>query len=86
MENDGHDETGSAGGHPNAGWDANQCELVEIDPATNSVSVYRLDFRSGCALGAPWVIEPSKGTTAFRYTHAGMAARSKRPSCWTAPK
>ena len=79
MENDGHDETGSAGGHPNAGWDANQCELVEIDPATNSVSVYRLDFRSGCALGAPWVIEPSKGTTAFRYTHAGMAARSKPP-------
>ena len=40
MENDGHDETGSAGGHPNAGWDANQCELVEIDPATNSVSVH----------------------------------------------
>lgn len=79
MENDGHDEGGSTGGHPNAGWDANQCELVEIDPATHAVSVHRLDFRSGCALGAPWVIEPSKGAAGFRYTHAGMAARSKPP-------
>ena len=24
-----------------------------------------------------------RGTTAFRYTHAGMAARSRPPSCWT---
>ncbi|OUO86323.1 metallophosphoesterase [Gordonibacter sp. An232A] len=79
MENDGYDETGSAGGHPSAGWDANQCELVEIDPATHAVSVYRLDFRSGCALGEPWIIEPSKGATGFRYTHSSMAKRSKPP-------
>lgn len=79
MENGGHDETGSTGGHPNAGWDANQCELVEIDPATHAVSVYRLDFRSGSVIGAPWVIEPSKGVAGFRYTHADMASRSKPP-------
>ncbi|WP_233789248.1 metallophosphoesterase [Eggerthella lenta] len=79
MENDGYDEGGSSGGHPNAGWDANQCELVEIDPATHAVSVYRLDFRNGCTIGEPWVIEPSKGAAGFRYTHAGMAERSKPP-------
>ena len=79
MENDGYDEGGSTGGHPNAGWDANQCELVEIDPATHAVSVYRLDFRNGCTIGEPWVIEPSKGVSGFRYTHAGMAERSKPP-------
>lgn len=79
MEDNGYDETGSASGHPAAGEDANQCELVEIDPATHIVSVYRLDFRIGAALGAPWIIDPAKGTEGFRYTHADMAARSRPP-------
>lgn len=79
MADGGYDEDGDANGHPSAGQDANQCELVEIDPETHAVSVYRLDFRSGRALGEPWIIEPSKGVAGFRYTHAGMAERSKPP-------
>ena len=79
MSGDGMDETGNNGGHPNAGQDANQCELVEIDPATHAVNVYRLDFRDGSTIGEPWSIVPSQGTAGFKYTHAAMETDSKPP-------
>lgn len=79
MEHDGQDEAGATNGHPDAGWDANQCELVEIDPTTHTVCVYRLDFRSGKTIGMPWNIDPSQGAAGFRYTHADMEVRSKPP-------
>ncbi|WP_241157378.1 LamG-like jellyroll fold domain-containing protein [Adlercreutzia sp. ZJ242] len=79
MSGDGLDETGSGEEHPNAGQDASQCELVEIDTATHAVTIHRLDFRNGAALGQPWVIVPSQGRDGFRYTHAGMEQAAKPP-------
>ncbi|WP_165054283.1 MULTISPECIES: metallophosphoesterase [unclassified Adlercreutzia] len=79
MSGDGLDEMGDGGGHPAAGQDASQCELVEIDTTTHAVTIHRLDFRNGAALGQPWVIVPSKGRDGFQYTHAGMKQAAKPP-------
>lgn len=79
MAECGADDGGSTGGHPDAGQDANECELVEIDPSTNVVTIYRMDFRNGAILGTPWTIDPRAGTAGFRYTHGGMEARSLAP-------
>ena len=79
MSGDGFDEAGDEGGHPDAGQDANQCELVEIDTATNAVTVYRLDFREGAVLGEPWTIVPSEGVEGFKYTTAAMEEASQAP-------
>lgn len=79
MAECGADDGGSTGGHPDAGQDANECELVEIDPSTNVVTIYRMDFRNGAILGTPWTIDPQAGTTGFRYMHSGMSARSLAP-------
>ena len=79
MSGDGFDEAGDEGGHPEAGQDANQCELVEIDTATNAVTVYRLDFREGAVIGEPWTIVPSEGVEGFKYTTAAMEEASKAP-------
>ncbi len=79
MAECGADDVGNTGGHPDAGQDANECELVEIDPSTNVVTVYRMDFRNGAILGTPWTINPQAGAAGFRYTHSGMAARSLAP-------
>lgn len=79
MSGDGFDEAGDEGGHPDAGQDANQCELVEIDTATNEVTVYRLDFREGAVIGEPWTIVPSEGAAGFKYTHPAMEEASQPP-------
>lgn len=79
MSQGGADEAGGNGGHPDAGQDANQCELVEIDPNTHIVTVYRMDFRDGRALGTSWTIDPRIGTGGFHYAHDDMAARSLPP-------
>ena len=76
---EGYDETGDDGAHPEAGQDASQCNLVEIDPSTNAVSIYRVDFREGTTIGEPWVVIPSEGTAGFRYTTAAMKEASKPP-------
>ena len=79
MAGDGFDEDGDEGGHPAAGQDANQCELVEIDTATNAVTVYRLDFREGAVIGEPWTIVPSEGVAGFKYTYPQMKEASQPP-------
>ncbi len=79
MAGDGFDEDGDEGGHPAAGQDANQCELVEIDTATNAVTVYRLDFREGAVIGEPWTIVPSEGVAGFKYTYPQMEEASQPP-------
>lgn len=76
---EGLDEEGSTKAHPAAGQDASQCELVEIDPATHAVSIYRLDFREGAVLGDPWLVIPSEGRAGFRYTYAAMEETSLPP-------
>lgn len=66
-------------GHPADGDDANQCELVDIDPATHVVTVYRMDFREGACLGEPWSFSPNDQSTKV-YTSAAMEARSLPPT------
>lgn len=81
MESDGADSNGNKSGHPSDGHDANNCELVEIDLATNDVTVYRLDFRNGQpVIGEPWVIETKKGANAFHYRWEDMEQESKQPA------
>ncbi|MBX9035154.1 LamG-like jellyroll fold domain-containing protein [Gordonibacter massiliensis (ex Traore et al. 2017)] len=76
---DGYDENGSAGGHPNSGYDASQCLLVEVDPANgHEVTIRRMDFRRGTYLGRPWTFKVSDKST-WVYTHEAMGAASKPP-------
>lgn len=79
MSGDGSDESGDDGGNPDAGQDASQCELVEIDAATNAATIYRLDFREGAVLGEPWAIDVASGADGFRYTTERMASSSGAP-------
>lgn len=80
MSRDGQDKDGNGGGHPADGHDANNCELVEIDTATNEVTVYRLDFRNeDPVVGTPWVIDPSAGKGGFRYTTKQFESEAKPP-------
>ncbi len=74
-----YDEAGSYGGHPDSGQDASQCELVEIDTATNEVTIYRLDFREGAVLGQPWTVDASRGADDLQYTTDKMEAASAAP-------
>lgn len=73
------DEDGGDGGHPDAGQDACQCELVEIDTATNQVTIYRLDFRAGAVLGEPWTVNVADGPNGFLYTTKQMESASAAP-------
>ncbi len=75
MSGDGYDESGDDGGHPDAGQDASRCELVEIDAATNAVTIYRLDFREGRCSASP-------GRSTWR---AGRTASGTRPRRWRRP-
>jgi hypothetical protein len=79
MLEEDYDDEGETGGHPASGRDASQCELVEIDKATNVVTIYRLDFRNGAVIGEPWVVDPSAGAEGFAYTNAQMDAESAAP-------
>jgi predicted MPP superfamily phosphohydrolase len=78
MKDEGYVEGGDED-HPLDGRDASQCELVEIDRATNVVTIYRLDFREGAVIGEPWVIDPSTGAEGFQYTPEGTREAAGQP-------
>lgn len=78
----GIDEGGAevADSTPVGGADASEGVLVEIDPATNAVTVTRLDFRGeGSVIGTPWVIDVAQGASAYAYRLADRQAAAKEP-------
>lgn len=76
---DGYDEAGGTGGHPDSGYDASQCLLVEVDPANgHEVTIRRMDFREGAYIGRPWTFKVSDKST-WTYTHEAMEQASKAP-------
>lgn len=78
--NDGDYSGGSPTyGHPSNGDDANQCELVDIDPVTHAVSIYRMDFRDGACIGEPWSFSVADPGT-WAYSSTAMEARSLPPT------
>lgn len=68
------DDNGMRSGSPDDANDASNCLLVEVDPATQKTTVYRLDFRNvNPVIGEPWRIDADT----FRY--ADLAAVATAP-------
>lgn len=65
---------------PAGGSDASEALLVEVDRATNEVTITRIDFRgAGRVVGTPWVIDPTAPVDSQPYRLADRKARAKDP-------
>lgn len=64
---------------PKDGYNASQCAVVEIDPQTNVVTIYRIDFRDDSVVGEPWVVDPAQPVAERPYTSANRADLAKDP-------